>query len=164
MILSRTDYLAAEAAVRPTRDWYGKPFRATGTLSYAPPIAEGVSEADFPVLDDAVKAPLVSAFPAWSPGITVSAGQILVYDGDLVRVLKPHTTQADWTPDRAVSLFSRTLLDDAVRPWRQPQGEHDAYPIGHVVTHDGKTWRVVQGDARGLNVWQPGVFGWEEIL
>lgn len=43
-------------------------------------------------------------------------------------------------------------------PWVQPLGAHDAYPLGHITTHDGKTWvSLIDG-----NVWEPGVSGWRE--
>ena len=43
-------------------------------------------------------------------------------------------------------------------PWAQPQGAHDAYRIGAVVTHNGKTWESLTP----ANVWGPGVSGWRE--
>lgn len=45
------------------------------------------------------------------------------------------------------------------KPWKQPTGGHDAYKKGDKVTHKGKTW-VSTADA---NVWEPGVYGWEEV-
>ena len=45
------------------------------------------------------------------------------------------------------------------KPWKQPTGGHDAYKKGDKVTHNGKTW-VSTADA---NVWEPGVYGWEEV-
>jgi len=42
--------------------------------------------------------------------------------------------------------------------WVQPTGAGDAYALGALVTHAGKTW--VSGYA--ANVWEPGVFGWTE--
>ena len=45
------------------------------------------------------------------------------------------------------------------QPWKQPTGGHDAYKKGDKVTHNGKTW-VSNVDA---NVWEPGVYGWEEV-
>lgn len=42
------------------------------------------------------------------------------------------------------------------RPWRQPSGAHDAYPIGSTVTMGGKLWRSILR----ANVWEPGVAGW----
>lgn len=43
-------------------------------------------------------------------------------------------------------------------PWQQPVGAHDAYPVGAVVTHQGKTWESTMP----ANAWEPGVSGWRE--
>lgn len=43
--------------------------------------------------------------------------------------------------------------------WVQPTGAHDAYPMGATVSHNGKHW-VSTANA---NVWEPGVYGWEEV-
>jgi len=40
----------------------------------------------------------------------------------------------------------------------QPIGAQDAYPLGAKVSHDGKHWV----SAAANNVWEPGVYGWEE--
>ena len=43
--------------------------------------------------------------------------------------------------------------------WVQPSGAHDAYSSGDKVSHNGKNWQsTISG-----NVWEPGVYGWEEI-
>lgn len=43
-------------------------------------------------------------------------------------------------------------------PWRAPEGSHDAYPLGWVVTHNGATWQsLVAG-----NVWEPPT-SWREV-
>lgn len=48
---------------------------------------------------------------------------------------------------------------DEAAAWVQPAGGHDAYKAGDRVTHGGKTWvSAVDG-----NVWEPGVYGWEEV-
>lgn len=44
-------------------------------------------------------------------------------------------------------------------PWVQPQGAHDAYPEGSIVTHNGETWI----NLTPANVWEPGVSGWREF-
>lgn len=51
----------------------------------------------------------------------------------------------------------------APEPWKQPEGEHDAYQIGDVVLHNDQVWECVEGDGSGNNVWEPGVFGWEVV-
>lgn len=44
-----------------------------------------------------------------------------------------------------------------VPAWTQPQGAHDAYPLGARVFHAGRSWT----SAVAANVWEPGVHGWE---
>jgi len=41
--------------------------------------------------------------------------------------------------------------------WVQPQGAHDAYALGAIVSHNSQLWISIV-DA---NVWEPGVYGWE---
>lgn len=44
--------------------------------------------------------------------------------------------------------------------WVQPTGAHDAYEQGAKVSHNGKKWT---SDVGG-NVWEPGVYGWTEVI
>ena len=43
--------------------------------------------------------------------------------------------------------------------WYQPIGAHDAYSMGDKVSHNSKHWKSTVNN----NVWEPGVYGWEEI-
>lgn len=43
--------------------------------------------------------------------------------------------------------------------WSQPSGVWDAYPLGGVVEHAGKTWRSTVPN----NVWKPGEAGWVRV-
>lgn len=53
------------------------------------------------------------------------------------KVLQNHTSQADWTPDTAVSLYVE-IPDPAEEwpEWKQPTGAHDAYSIGDKVSYN----------------------------
>lgn len=77
----------------------------------------------------------------------------------LYKVLQPHTTSLEWTPDTAVSLYVEITPPGVIAAWKQPLGAHDAYQIGDKVTHNGKTWECTVAD----NTWEPGVYGWVEI-
>ena len=44
--------------------------------------------------------------------------------------------------------------------WVRPTGAHDAYAQGAKVSHNGKKWT---SDVGG-NVWEPGVYGWTEVI
>ena len=44
--------------------------------------------------------------------------------------------------------------------WVQPTDATNAYPKDWTVTHDGKTWVSLTP----VNVWEPGVSGWREVV
>lgn len=103
-----------------------------------------------------------SLFPAWSAaGAAYAAGDRVQYGDLLYKCLTAHTSQESWTPDAAPSLWVR-IDDPAVEwpEWRQPQSSTDAYAQGAKVSHNGKHW-ISTSDA---NVWEPGVYGWEEAV
>jgi hypothetical protein len=50
-------------------------------------------------------------------------------------------------------------VEDFVQSWKQPEGAHDAYPLGAVVTHNNQEWRSIIA----ANVWAPGVTGWQLV-
>lgn len=62
----------------------------------------------------------------------------------------------------AISNLQKDYLVAAGReigqPWVQPEGAHDVYPIGWVVTHMNKTWTSLTDN----NAHAPGVSGWRE--
>ncbi len=43
-------------------------------------------------------------------------------------------------------------------PWKQPEGAHDAYPVGALVYRNGHIWK----NLTAANVWEPGVSGWRD--
>lgn len=102
----------------------------------------------------------VAIYPEWREGVIYTTGQRVRYDGTLYKVLQDHTSQADWTPDEAPSLFAKVLIPDpeTIPEWQQPDSTNP-YANGDKVTHNGKTW---VSDIDG-NVWEPGVYGWIEI-
>lgn len=84
-----------------------------------------------------------------------------MYDGKLYKVLQAHTSQADWTPPSAPSLFAEVLPGQGgtdIGEWKQP-GSTNPYKKGDKVTHNGKTWESTADN----NVWEPGVYGWTEV-
>ena len=98
-------------------------------------------------------------YPDWNGnGIQLSVGSIVYYNNNIYRVLQAHKTQADWTPDVAVSLFVKISIDEFPE-WVQPTGAHDAYKKGDKVTYNDDHWQ----SAVDNNVWQPGVYGWEKL-
>ncbi len=60
---------------------------------------------------DALKAPTL--FTMWAEGKSYSADERVCYDGTLYRCVTAHTSQADWSPDKAVSLWTVVVADHA---------------------------------------------------
>lgn len=99
-------------------------------------------------------------YPVWRVGVGYAAGDRLRYNGALYCCLQAHTSQGDWTPDTAASLYKRVEFDGGGIPvWTQPVGATDAYKMGDKVSHNGKIWVSTVDN----NVWEPGVYGWEEV-
>lgn len=101
-----------------------------------------------------------TVFPEWIPkGHEYLVSERVSYNGELYRCIQGHKSQADWSPDVAVSLWV-AISDPAEEwpEWKQPSGAHDAYQTGDKVSHEDKHW-ISDIDA---NVYEPGVFGWTE--
>ena len=97
------------------------------------------------------------AFPKWEVGKEYVKDERIRYENVLYKVLQSHTSQADWTPNIAVSLYVKVSIEEYPN-WVQPQGAHDAYNKGDKVTHLEKHWES-EIDA---NVYAPSVYGWTE--
>ncbi len=110
-------------------------------------------------LDAVTASEHVELFAEWAYPVAYTVGQLRRYNGKLYRCVQAHTSQADWTPDTAVSLWS-VAADPAEEwpAWSQPVGAHDAYAKGDKVSHNGKHWT----SSVDSNVWEPGVYGWTE--
>ena len=99
-------------------------------------------------------------YPKWKVDIAYQKDERVLYNNILYKVLTDHTSQDDWTPDTAPSLFAKVLIPDknVIPEWEQPESTNP-YSKGDKVTHNGKTWQSTIDS----NVWEPGVYGWEEI-
>lgn len=112
-------------------------------------------------LTDAEAITATCLHPKWSgDSVQYKAGQRVQDDGVLYTVLQAHTSQPDWKPAAAPSLFAKVLIPDptVVPEWEQPESTNP-YSKGDKVAHNGKTW---VSDIDG-NVWEPGVYGWTEV-
>lgn len=87
---------------------------------------------------------VATVYDAWKVGKAYKLDDLLLYgenavgDPQLYRVISAHTSQADWTPDVAVSLYKAIGLDaEGHAVWAPPTGAHDAYNIGDIVNYNG---------------------------
>lgn len=108
-------------------------------------------------LSDTQAEEVTSLFENWEVGVAYVVGDRRQYNGLLYRCVQAHTSQADWTPDITPALWVRTSTEEWPE-WIHPTGAHDAYNKGDKVSHNEKHW-ISSIDA---NVYEPGVYGWDE--
>lgn len=111
-------------------------------------------------LDDEDALDCVTLFTAWNGnGHVYSVGDRVRYDEYLYDCLQAHTSQPSWNPVDASSLWAKVLIPGPEIPeWEQPSSTNP-YMMGDKVKHNGKTWISIIDN----NVWEPGVYGWDEI-
>lgn len=117
-------------------------------------------------LDDERALAVATVYDPWRVGVAYTLDDLVTYgtngvgDPQLYRVCHAHTSQADWTPDVANSLFVAIGLDDSGYPvWSQPTGAHDAYNKGDIVNYNGVLYKsLIDG-----NTYSPDAYpqGWE---
>lgn len=111
-------------------------------------------------IDDTTAAENASQFAEWAYPVAYKAGAIRLHAGRLYRCVQDHTSQENWTPDAAASLWAEIADPSEEWPkWAQPIGAHDAYSAGAKVSHSEKKWTSDLDN----NVWEPGVYGWTEV-
>lgn len=113
-------------------------------------------------LSDETALEAVSLFPSWQEGQSYTAGQRVKYNGILYSVLQNHTSQADWQPNVAVSLFAKVLIPDPeiIPEWEQPNSTNP-YVKGDRVIYNGAVYESLIDN----NIWSPSEYpsGWQII-
>lgn len=101
-------------------------------------------------------------YPIWDGnGVSYQKDYYLTHNGKLYKVLQAHTSQEDWAPDLAPSLFAEVLPGQSgtgTGEWVQPDSTNP-YMTGDQVTHNGETWESLIDN----NVWEPGAQGTEAL-
>ena len=92
-------------------------------------------------------------FPNWQSGKSYALNERVRYGGKLYKILQAHTSQDDWTPDVAVSLFACLLTDEeggTIPEWVQPDSTN-GYSTGDRVVYNG----IIYTSLIDNNVWSP---------
>ena len=103
------------------------------------------------------------AFPKWAPDTSYTTGERVRYGDDLYKVLIAHTSQADWRPEDAPSLYAKVLIPDPedIPDWVQPESTNP-YMMGDKVRFEGRIYESLIDN----NIWSPAAYpaGWQEIV
>ena len=96
-------------------------------------------------------------------GVAYEVGKRVLYNGILYKVIQAHTSQAEWTPVAASSLFAKVInetITGEIPDWEQPDSTN-AYMKGNKVKFNGKIYESVIDN----NVWSPTAYpsGWKEV-
>lgn len=115
-------------------------------------------------LDDTAAIESPELFPNWKVDTQYAVGDRVRYEGVLYKVLQAHTSQAEWTPDVAVSLFAKVLNPEGEIPvWEQPDSTN-AYMTGDKV-HYPTIEDPIYESTIDNNVWSPEAYpqGWQLV-
>jgi hypothetical protein len=101
---------------------------------------------------------------SFAVGIPVQVGQVVEHGGVHYTVRIAHTTQSDWSPDRATTLWTRApeQPDGEISEWSSfASHEFQTLPIGTAVMDNGTVYYLIN---QGQGFRQPsgphGHFGW----
>ena len=103
----------------------------------------------------------VELFPMWAISRAYAVDDRVQHGGTLYKCVQAHTSQADWNPIDAPSLWAEVLAGQdgtAIGEWVQPDSTNP-YMRGDKVNYKGKLYESEVDN----NVWEPGVYGWVEI-
>lgn len=93
-------------------------------------------------VDDATALRMVAYYPEWTAGTAYAAGDRLVYNGDLYKVLQAHTAQETWLPGTGTeSLYTRIdEQHDGTKYDPIPYSGNMALEAGKYYSQSGKTY------------------------
>lgn len=109
-------------------------------------------------IDDETAMTVGGLYPRWEADKEYEAGERVMYEGQLYRVLQAHTAQEGWSPDSASGLFAAVLPGQGgteIGEWVQPDSTNP-YMAGDRVIFNGQVYESTVDN----NVWSPADYGW----
>ena len=97
-------------------------------------------------------------------GVAYEVGKRVLYNDTLYKVIQAHTSQAEWTPVAAPSLFAKVInetIDGSIPEFEQPDSTNP-YMKGDKVMFNGKIYESLIDN----NVYSPEAYpaGWKEVI
>lgn len=114
-------------------------------------------------IDEVTASENASLFLEWQTGINYKTNTLLQHEGLLYKVIQEHVSQADWTPDKTISLYKVIgINENGILDWSRPISSADAYMIGDECMFNG----VHKRSTINNNVWSPDEYpaGWEDVI
>lgn len=105
-------------------------------------------------VDDTTALRMSSHYPDWADKTEYDKGYRVQYNGNLYRCLQAHTSQPDWVPDKAQSLW--THIDETHGGTKSdpiPYNNNMELESGKYYTQDGVTYRCTR--STGQPVYNP---------
>lgn len=106
-------------------------------------------------------------FQRWESGKAYTAGIRVFYGSKLYKVLQDHTSQDNWTPDAAPSLFAEVLPGQdgtEIDVWQQPDSTN-TYMKGDRVYYPDKNGKIYESlydyNSHSPEEWPA---GWQEVV
>lgn len=127
-----------------------------------------VIEENAETMTDEVAVYVPELFQVWSGnGVEYVTGLRVSYNGKLYKVLQDHTSQDNWSPDDAPSLFAEVLPGQDgtdIGVWVQPDSTNP-YMTGDRVYYPDMNGKVYESLVDN-NVWSPADYpaGWQEVV
>ena len=115
-----------------------------------------------PALTDEQAYTLRVLFPTFEVGKSYEVGERIIYEDKFYKVIMAHTSQADWTPDVAVSLFVEIPNPSVEYPeFKKPINAETAYMTGDKITFEGNKYISIMDN----NVYSPTEYpqGWKLV-
>ena len=111
-------------------------------------------------LEDTIALKNIELFPMWEENKQYEVDIKVRYNNILYKCLQPHNSIQSWNPADAISLWAKVLIPDPeiIPEWEQP-GSTNPYMKDDKVKHLNKTWISIID----YNVYEPGIYGWNEI-
>lgn len=99
----------------------------------------------------------------WAAGVAYYIGDRVMYQEQEYECIQSHTSQEGWEPHVTPALWKiHKEGGDGISVWSQPTGAQDAYAKGDKVHYPGADSPVYESTIDN-NVWEPGVYGWEQV-
>lgn len=104
-------------------------------------------------------------WPEWAVGVAYKVKEFVTYGGEMYRCSQVHTSQADWAPDKAASMWAHVgVADDGLLVWSADaiKSDPNIYDTGTRVHYPDKTGPVYVSKRDG-NTSEPSTDEWWEV-